>query len=149
MVEQSSRPRKTQCSSATRLPFKVLPICSLAWRPAPAISLSTWNNAIFCSPHSHILSHKGRGSAPPLLKRLGSTPQQLKSRRCDYQRCRRRLSSFSPCGRRWRDANTVSSATDEGSASAERDPSPAVVHHPVAQAGSPRRVMLMAPGTAP
>jgi hypothetical protein len=35
-----------------------------------------------------------------------------------------RTSSFSPCGRRWRDANTVSSATDEGSASAERTPHP-------------------------
>src|SRR5258706_15567814 len=40
------------------------------------------------------------------------------------QRVALRPSSFSPCGRRWRDANTVSSATDEGSASAARTPHP-------------------------
>src|SRR6266436_2470356 len=55
------------------------------------------------------LSHKGRGEA--------SQPRSS-------QRVALRPSSFSPCGRRWRDANTVSSATDEGSASAARTPHP-------------------------
>src|SRR5258705_5707207 len=54
-------PREAQSFSMTKLPFKVLPMCSLVCRPAPAISLSTWYEAIFCSNHPHTFSHKGRG----------------------------------------------------------------------------------------
>jgi hypothetical protein len=66
MVVAKLTPREAQSFNRQKLPFRVLPICSLVCGPAPSISLSTWYDAIFCSNHPHTLSHKGRGSSPPL-----------------------------------------------------------------------------------